>query len=354
MTEVTENYVVGVDLGGTRLRVALADHAGVILRRRIVPTLAESGRNAVIARIVAEIRAVLEPLPLPRLERVAVAVPGPVDPWKGVVYRPPNLPGWGDVALKSILEQDLTVPVLLGNDANLAALAEHQFGAGRGLTHLVYVTVSTGIGCGVINADRLLLGAWGGAAEIGHTTIDVNGPLCSCGNHGCLEAMASGTAIAREAAHHIATGSTSTLVERLGGNLGALQAHHVVAAAEEGDELAKYVIEGAGYNLGVGLANAMHLFDPQIIVVGGGVANAWDLLEPPMCRAIHERAMEAYASRIAIVRSQLGDDVGLLGAVALALRGMSVLSSPTMASHSSRDRRLSRQSGAARPLRRPG
>ncbi len=325
MTDEQERYVVGVDVGGTKLRVALADRAGVIVRRRTVPTRAEQGRNAVLARIVAEIRAVLEPLPLPCLERVAVAVPGPVDPWKGVVYRPPNLPGWGDVALKSILEEELTVPVLLGNDANLAALAEHRFGAGRGLSHLVYVTMSTGVGGGVINADTLLLGAWGGASEIGHMTIDLNGPLCSCGNHGCLEAMASGTAIAREAAHRLASGVTSTLLARIDGNLEALEAHHVVDAAEQGDKLAQSVLEWAAYNLGVGLANIMHLYDPQIIVIGGGVAAAWSLLEPALRRAIRERAMDVYARRVGIVRSQLGDDVGLLGAVAFALEGMSVL-----------------------------
>ena len=325
MSESAEKYVVGVDLGGTRLRVALADQAGVIVRRRAVPTLAEEGRNAVIGRVLAEIRAVLEPLPLPSLARVAVAVPGPVDPWQGIVYRPPNLPGWGDVPLKSILEQELTVPVVLGNDANLAALAEHHFGAGRGVSYLVYLTVSTGVGGGVINADKLLLGAWGGAAEIGHVTIDLDGPLCSCGNHGCLEAMASGKAIAHEAARRIATGTVSVLTERVGGDLEQLRADAVVQAARDGDQLAGQVIDWASYNLGVGIANLLHLFDPALIIIGGGVANAWDLLHPPMTRAIRERAMEAYANRTKIVRSELGDDVGLLGSVALALRGMAVM-----------------------------
>lgn len=325
MAEDAGIYVVGVDLGGTRLRVALADSSGVIVRRRVVPTAAEDGRNAVIARLVAEIRAVLEPLPLPRLARVAVAVPGPVDPWAGVTYRPPNLPGWGDVPLRSILEADLTVPVLLGNDANLAALAELRFGGGRGFTHLVYVTVSTGIGAGVINAGKLLLGAWGGASEIGHMTIDLNGPRCSCGNFGCLEAMASGSAIAREAARRLATGSLSVLTDRIGGDLERLRAEYVVQAATEGDQLSRAVLDWAAYNLGVGLANVMHLFDPQIIIIGGGVANGWDLLLPELTRACRERAMEAYTNRTRLVRSDLGDDVGLLGAVALAIQGLSAL-----------------------------
>jgi len=314
-----KKYVIGIDLGGTRLRVALADRAGVIVRRRAVPTLAEEGRNAVLGRILAETRTILDPLPLANLAAVAVAVPGPVDPCNGVVYRPPNLPGWGDVNLKSILEQELTVPVFVGNDANLAALAEHKFGAGRGASQLVYVTMSTGVGGGIVSNGELLLGSWGGAAEIGHMTIDLNGPRCSCGNFGCLEAMASGTAITREAKWRIAKGTASVLSERVGGNLDELRAQFIVQAAQEGDELAGEVIEWAAYNLGVGLANVMHLFDPDIIIIGGGVANAWNLLMPAIQRALRERAMEVYTRRTCIVHSELGDDAGLLGAVALAL-----------------------------------
>jgi glucokinase len=320
MRQSSENHVIGVDLGGTRLRTALADRNGEIIRQRVVPTRASQGQAAVIARIVADIRAVLAPLPPSSLSCVAVAVPGPVDPWKGVVYRPPNLAGWGDVPLKSILEAELAVPVHLGNDANVAALAEHQFGAGRGLSHLVYLTVSTGIGGGVVEAGRPLLGAWGGAGEIGHMTIDVNGPRCGCGNHGCLESMASGTAIAREAQRRIGAGQSSVLADNFADNLEAIRADLVVTAAEAGDALSLSVVTWAGYNLGVGLANVMHLYDPAIIVIGGGVANAWPLLEPPMKKAIRERAMKTYVQHTKIVRSQLGDEVGLLGAISLALR----------------------------------
>lgn len=319
MTQEPNEHVIGVDLGGTRLRVALADRNGEIVRSRTVPTLAEEGRDAVIGRIVAEIRAVLSPLPLAALRDVAVAVPGPVDPRAGYTYRPPNLPGWGDVPLKSILQFELNTPVYLGNDANLAALAEHRFGAGRGFSDMVYMTVSTGIGGGVISDNRLLLGGWGGAAEIGHMTIDLNGPRCSCGNFGCLEAMASGTAIAREAARRLAAGEQSTIQSQPGGGPDGIKAEQVVEAARGGDPLAHQVLHWAGYNLGVGLANVMHLFDPQAIIIGGGVSNAWLLLQEPMGHAIRERAMEIYAKRTQILRSQLGDEVGLLGAIALAL-----------------------------------
>ena len=319
MKENPANHVIGIDLGGTRLRVALADRGGTIIRHRVVPTLAEEGRNAVLGRIVVEVRTILDPINLVDLAAVAVAVPGPVDPLNGVVYRPPNLPGWGDVDLKSILEDELTVPVVVGNDANLAALAEHRFGAGRGASHLVYITMSTGIGGGIVNDGELLLGAWGGAAEIGHMTIDLNGPRCSCGNFGCLEAMASGRAITDEAARRIAFGATSVLTEWIHGKVDDLRTQIIVQAAHEGDPLAIEVIEWAAYHLGVGLANLMHLFDPDVIVIGGGVSNAWNLLMPTIQRALRERAMEVYGCRTRIVRSDLGDDGGMFGAVAMAI-----------------------------------
>jgi glucokinase len=328
MAEPTGSYVMGVDLGGTRLRTALADRLGRIVRQRAAPTGADAGRDAVIGRIVAEVRATLDPAPLSALSAIAVGVPGPVDPKLGMVYRPPNLPGWGNVPLRTILTEELSVPVQLGNDGNLAALAEHRFGAGRGISTLVYLTVSTGVGAGVIDADRLVLGSWGGAAEIGHMTIDLNGPRCTCGNFGCLEAMASGTAIANEAARRLAAGEESSLAGLVRGDAQKLRAEQVVEAAERGDPLARAVVEWASYNLGVGVANVLHLFDPELVVIGGGVSNAWNLIQAPVRRAIRERAMEAYSNRARLVRTSLGDDVGVLGAVALALEGRAIQLSP--------------------------
>jgi glucokinase len=329
MADASAGYVVGVDLGGTRLRAALADRAGRIIRQNAVPTLADQGRDAVVGRIVDQIRSVLSPLPPSALACAAVAVPGPCDPGLGMVYDPPNLPGWGEVALQRVLEEALAAPVRLGNDANVAALAEHEYGSGKGSESLIYMTVSTGIGGGVIDGNRLILGAWGGAAEIGHITIDLNGPRCGCGNHGCLEAMASGTAIGRESARRLAAGAESTLRAHLGADTQQLKAEYVFSAAQDGDQLARDVVEWAAYNLGVGLANVMHLFDPRLIIIGGGVSNAWEMLCPAMQRAIHERAMPAYANRTRVVRSQLGDEVGLLGAVTLANRSATSTVPPT-------------------------
>lgn len=318
MDQPSGAYVVGVDLGGTRLRAALADLQGNVIRHRAVPTHAVEGREAVIARIADEIRNVAAPEGLSTIRAVALAVPSPVNPNTGMVFNPPNLHGWGEVPLQEILESQLGRPVCLGNDANLAAMAEHAFGSGKGASHLVYLTVSTGIGGGVVEDNRLVLGATGGAAEIGHMTIDRDGPRCACGNTGCLEAMASGTAIAREAVRRVSAGASSSLAANPGRE--KIIAESVFQAAEAGDDLAGQVVDWAAYNLGVGLTNVMQLFDPEIIVIGGGVSNAWDLLQKGMTRAIEERAMAAYRRRVKIARAILGDSVGLLGAVALAIQ----------------------------------
>ncbi len=310
--------VVGGDLGGTRFRVALADGTGRFLRRSSCLTEADQGLEAVLGRMKRMIREVMTDAPCP-VAAVAIAAPGPLDPWKGVVFSPPNLKGWGDVPLKQIMEDDLGVPVHLGNDANLAALAEWRFGAGRGCDHLVYVTVSTGVGGGVIDKGQLVLGCGGGAGEVGHMTIDMNGPRCNCGNPGCLEALSSGTAIARRAAERLQAGAVSRLTEMAGGVPQRVTAELVVEAARAGDQVAGEVMRAAGYALGVGLVNLMHLYDPQVIVLGGGVTNAGELLFGPMREAIQERALESFRKRTRIVLAELGDEVGVYGAVALAL-----------------------------------
>jgi len=311
-------HVIGGDLGGTRFRVALADDSGRFIQRKSCLTEADRGLAAVLDRMKALVGEVINESSAP-VAAIAIAAPGPLDPWKGIIYRPPNLPGWDEVHLKEIFEDAFGVPTFVGNDANLAALAEWRFGAARGVDCLVYVTVSTGVGGGVVEKGRLILGVGGGAAEVGHMTIEMNGPYCNCGNRGCLEALASGTAIARRAIERLQTGSESTMLQLAGGIVESVTAEHVVEAARAGDKVAGEVMHNAGYALGVGMANLMHLYDPAIIVVGGGVTNAGELLFAPMRQAIAERAMKAFSDRTNVVLAELGDDVGVYGAVALAL-----------------------------------
>jgi glucokinase len=316
-------FIVGGDLGGTRFRVVLANHRGTIVERAATLTMADEGRDAVIQRMVKNIEHVMQSVERESIVGVGIAAPGPLNPWTGVVYSPPNLPGWGAEPLKDILESAINLPCHVGNDANLAALAEHQFGAGRGTESMIYLTVSTGIGGGVIDHGRLLLGQHGLAGEVGHITIEPNGPRCGCGNMGCLEALASGPSLAREALKSIRAGETSGIEHLVDGRLEAITGEVVVTAAHQGDRLAIQIVHRAATYLGIGVANLIHLFNPEAIVIGGGVSNAGELLFEPVRQQVATRVMPAYHPGLRIVQAELGDDVGVLGAVALAMMNAS-------------------------------
>lgn len=309
---------IAVDVGGTQIRAALCDAAGAIHRRAADLTAVEEGAEAIMNRIEQCIRQVWPADGT--VQAIGVVAPGPLDPWRGVVWEAPNIPCWRDYPLKDIIQQRLGAPTLVGNDANAAALAEQRFGAGQGKANLVYVTISTGIGGGVIVNGQLLLGAHGLAGEIGHIKLEPNGPPCGCGDHGCLESLASGPSIARQARQRIRAGESSRVLEQAHGDAEAITAKIVNQAAQAGDALAIDVFRQAGVYLGLGLVTLLHLFDPDIVVVGGSVSKAGDLLLGPAQEVVRQRSMtDRYWCNTPIVRAALGDDVGLLGALALVL-----------------------------------
>jgi glucokinase len=313
--------VVGVDLGGTRVRAALSDAEGNILVRAVGLTEAYRGINRVMSNIGRTISAVAEYVQnKEQIIGLGIGAPGPLNPNLGIIYSPPNLPGWKDVPLRDLLEAETGLPVFLGNDANLAALGEFTFGAGKQYNNLVYVTVSTGVGAGVVENGHLLLGAHGGAAEVGHMTIDINGPLCNCGNIGCLEALASGTAIRRRAIAALATGNVHSLVrEWVKNDLDAVTPEQIAKAAQAGDKFALDLLEETGFYLGVGITNVLHLYNPEIVVLGGGVSQMGELIFRRMREVINERAMASSREGVPIVVTQLGDEIGLYGAFAIVL-----------------------------------
>lgn len=321
-----KDLVVGIDLGGTRFRVALFDLAGKIVRRQSWLTEPASGPMRVIERLASATREVCTPEGLARIAGVGLGSPGPLDPWSGIILETPNMPGWDHIPLASLMSQYLGVPAYIGNDANLAALGEFFGGAGKGLRNLVYFTVSTGIGSGIIINGRLLLGAHGLAGELGHTTILPDGPLCGCGNFGCLEALASGTAIGRDARARLAAGEVSELRELVGDQIDKVDAQAVAGAALSGDPLSLSVFGSAARYLGIGVVNALHAFDPEILVIGGGVSRAGDLLFGPVRKVINERAMAPYRNT-PVVPAALGDDAGLVGAAVLVLTELGLTSS---------------------------
>jgi len=306
---------IAVDLGGTNIRAARGTADGRILARASHRTLAAEGEAAVIQRIVQAIREVWPEDGNARA--IGISAPGPLDPWKGVIIYAPNLPGWRDVPLRDDIMREFHVPTRLGNDANLAALAEYRFGAGRGYDDMIYLTLSTGIGGGVICGGRLLLGAKGFAAELGHMSVDLNGPRCNCGNIGCIEAIAAGPAIAKTAVTRIQAGEHSIIPELVSGNLAAVSAETVGQAAQMGDALAVSIVLHAGRAIGAAIVNLLHAFNPGIVICGGGLTRMGDLLMEPIRQTIVERASDR-DYWVDIVLASLGDDVALLGALALA------------------------------------
>lgn len=311
--------VIGIDLGGTKIRAIVTAHDGEILGEDIRPTDAEDGQDAVIGRLVASARAAVAASGRPFEQMVAVGVtaPGTVDFDEGILHQPPNLPGWDAVPLGRLVRERLGRPVFLENDANAAAYGEWRYGAGKGLRHLIYLTVSTGIGGGLILNGALYRGADGAAGELGHMTVDVQGPPHNCGMVGCLEVMASGTAIARLAAEAVAAGRSPALA-RLAAGVEELTAAEVDVAAEAGDEAAREILARAARYLGVGLANYINIFNPEAIVVGGGVTNIGERLLRPAFALAKARAFRLPAERVLLAHAALEGRSEVLGVSALA------------------------------------
>ena len=304
-------YYVAVDIGGTNMRAALFSAEGLVpLRRGRTPT---RGPQRPQARLVALLQHIWPQEG--RVVRIGVASPGPLDPVRGVILRTPNIPEWQNFPLADHLRAIFGVAVTIDNDANLAALAEWRYGAGRGHDHLLYITVSTGVGAGVIVGGRLLHGARGLAGELGHVAVVADGPRCGCGQHGHLEALASGTAIARRAQEALAAGEKSSLA----GLPAPPTATAVARAARAGDALASRIMAEAAGHLGRALAGFLHVFNPEVVVLGGGVIQAGRIFLQPLENTLRREVMHsAYLENLTLTTSALGEDAGLLGALTLA------------------------------------
>jgi glucokinase len=305
--------IIGVDLGGTQIRAARLDQRLQILQREETLTLAHQGLDSTLQRIKDLIRAVLPQDGTP-VAGIGISAPGPLNPVTGVIVAPPNLPGWHNVPLHNILRDAFGVPVFVGNDANVAALAETARGAAQGLRHVIYITVSTGIGGGIITDGRLLVGKDGLGAEVGHMVMVANERVST------LEKEAAGPALARQAKARIEQGEESRISYLLNGDLEKITSKIVGQAAQQGDALALDVVRYGGRILGLGIATLLHLFNPEIIVIGGGVSKLGELLFAPMREAFQQHTIDrAYWDDLRIERSALGDDVSIVGAAALII-----------------------------------
>jgi glucokinase len=301
--------IIAIDIGGTQLRVAVYPRNNITpISVRRTPSL---GKEAgVFDRLTSLIDSVWPDEPV---DTICAAVPGPLNPYTGVIIETPNIPAWRDFPLADLLTQKYNVPAYIGNDANLAVLGEWLYGAGKGHHDIVYLTISTGIGGGVISGDRLIEGVRGMATELGHITVLPDGPVCSCGVKGHLEAVASGPAIAKYVSDSIAANRDTSL------GPGELSARQIAKAAQNGDKLAREAFTRAGEFIGHATADFLHMFNPSIVIFGGGVSLSGDLLLDPVRDSLRRHIMnESYLDGLIITTAKLGDDAGLLGSLAQA------------------------------------
>jgi glucokinase len=295
---MAERIALAIDLGGTQLRAALVNDKGDVKNRAALATDVQGGPRAVVAQMLQ----LANQLGLGAVTTVGVSSPGPLDSDTGVTLDLPTLGGWKNFPLRKTLKEHLSLPVTLENDGISAAFGEWKFGAGRGLKHLVYVTVSTGIGGGVVVDDHLMRGARGMAGHVGHMMIARDGPVCTCGGKGCFEALAAGTAFGK-----------------LGLEFGFADAKAIVAAARNGNENARALVLQEAEYLSYGFASLLHLYSPQRLIMGGGVSHALDLMMPTIKKTMNEIVMPSFRG-CEVVPAQLGDNAGLVGAAGLALQ----------------------------------
>jgi glucokinase len=309
--------LVGVDLGGTSIRAAVATgdvtHGEPVHR----DTPSREGPAAVLDAVAECARQAAGGA---AIHGLAIGIPGPLDPHAGIVHDTPNMTGWNEVPAAAMLSERVGCPVVICHDAAAAGYAELKAGAGRGALHLLFITVSTGIGGALFINGDLYDGATGSAGEVGHTPISDDGPACGQGHPGCLEGTSSGTAIAARAHAELAAGAASSL---RGIDLGMIDARVIATAAGEGDELALRLFTDAGHALGRAIGGFINVLAPDAIVIGGGLIHAGDLLLAPARHAVTQIAFAIPASRCRIVTAALGTDAGLIGAVAWAVRNFS-------------------------------
>lgn len=305
---------IGIDVGGTNIKIALVNEQGSIIYSNSIPTRAEMGYEYTINSMKEAIRDLLKETKSEAsdIEGMGFGFPGQIDCQRGVVRLAPNIPGWVDVPIAEIMEKEFGITTRVDNDVRCAALGELNFGAGVGCENLICITVGTGIGSGLIINGKLVRGASNAAGEIGHIKLDITGgPLCGCGDRGCLEAFASGPSIVAMAEEYIKGGKSTKYRELANPDI---TPYVVSEAAKQGDPVAKRIFTIMGEYIGVGLASVVNLLNPEKIIIGGGVAAAGDILMNPIKETLVKRAMPISGAAVEVVPAQLGNTAGVIGA----------------------------------------
>ena len=309
---------IAIDMGATHMSIALADFTARIHQEAEFPLNIKNGPEACLAAANQNLLKLLntQGLSLSDISAIGVGVPGPVNTKAGIVVAPPIMPGWDQYPIRATLEKMWGCPVTLNNDAELGALGEWAYGAGRGEKNIAYIKVGSGIGAGLILNQQIYGGTTGAAGEIGHLTIDENGPLCNCGNRGCLEAFAGGHAIAMQGKLLVKSGKRTLLSEL---PFEEITAHEVAEAARRGDLHAQEILRRAGTFIGIAIAGLINLFNPSIVIIGGGVAQVGDIITTPIRQAVRDRALHASEQSVRITTGMLGRRSLLIGAIVQAI-----------------------------------
>ena len=314
MAIISKKYKIGVDVGGTNVKVALVDKTGSIVYSDTVPTRAEMGYEYTISNIIKAIQDLMKESKVLKeaIEGIGFGFPGQIDCDNGIVRLAPNIPGWVNIPIAEIVSKEFGIPVKVDNDVRCAALAELNYGAGKGAKNMICITVGTGIGSGIIMNGKLVRGASNAAGELGHIKLQMEGgPICGCGDTGCLEAFASGPAIVALAEEYIRGGKSTKYRELANPDI---TPYIVAEAAKQGDVVAKKIFEIVGGYIGIGLASVVNLLNPEKVVIGGGVADAGDLLFNPIKKTLSERTMPIQGAAVEIVHAELGNTAGVIGA----------------------------------------
>jgi glucokinase len=315
-----KKYVLAIDLGGTKIRVALVSQDGKILSSIRQLSNAGKGKKQVIENMESSMELLLKKSNknIRDIQSISLAIAGINDIKRGIVTTAPNLPGWQGVNIQSMAQARFGLSAYLINDATAAAIGEHRLGAGMGYRNLVYLTVSTGIGGGLIIDNKPYYGEDGAAGELGHMKVLADGPRCNCGKAGCLEALSSGSAMTRKAINEINKGRNSILLGLCDNDVSKVTAEMIAAAAKRGDDLSNEIISEASYYLGIGLSNLINIFNPDVIVIGGGLSKMGAMYLGPAKKTAKQIAFRLPADRVKIVKSKLGDNAGLIGAALYA------------------------------------
>jgi glucokinase-like ROK family protein len=322
-------YVAGVDLGATSLDIALADFSGQTLERHSEPADVRDGPQSILCRVRTLLEEMMEGRGIVRelMYAVGIGVPGPVEFSTGLLIAPPIMPGWDTFPTPNFIRESFPLAaVVVDNDVNVMTLGELHSGIGKGLDNFLFLKIGTGIGCGIICDGQIYRGSNGCAGDVGHICVDRDGPLCHCGNKGCLEAMAAGPAIALRAMEAALEGRSSILAKRLESRNGALTAEDVGAAAAAGDRTSLEIINSSGQMIGDTLASLVNFFNPALILIGGGVSNIGYQLLSSIRQAVLRRSTSLSTRSLRIDYSSLGPDAGVRGAIALALDNIFVVS----------------------------